>query len=206
MRNEAKVAHIIALALVAIPENSKNLRRSLERDDRLRTDRIKIVSQGNQPCGQSGNKADLHGKVRLIRQLTSETVRGKLAFHIQTVLGKVSGKLVVQGLLFADAVSVSTGGKQNNVHPYVFRDQGVVRRLVSIAQCHDQLVTACWSTIRESRESNPHSLNANLQQGIFLRKNLECTTHHPRAAGNIPVDGPVTFGYNESPVWAMSML
>jgi len=49
------------LALVVVPENLKNLRRSLERDDRLRSVRIEIMSW------EDDSEVHLHGKVCLIR-------------------------------------------------------------------------------------------------------------------------------------------
>ena len=40
---EDNVTHAVMLALVVIPENKENLRRGLERDDRLKRDEIKII-------------------------------------------------------------------------------------------------------------------------------------------------------------------
>ena len=52
----------------------------------------------------TGREPHLHRKVCLVRQLTRETVSRKLACHVQTVLSKVSSKLIVQRCLFARVV------------------------------------------------------------------------------------------------------
>ena len=52
-----KAAYIIILGPVAIPENLENLRRSLERNDGLRGNKIEIVSYGDQPRMANGSRA-----------------------------------------------------------------------------------------------------------------------------------------------------
>lgn len=77
-----KVTCVIPLALVIVSEDLENLGRGLKRDNGC----LRYVRQ----------KAHLDCEVRLVRQLTIENIRRELACHIQAVLGKVCGKLVIQ--------------------------------------------------------------------------------------------------------------
>jgi len=54
---------------------------------------------GTQPDSSVRKNVHLDGEVRLIRQPASETVRGKLAPHVQTVLDEKGAELIIQGFL-----------------------------------------------------------------------------------------------------------
>ena len=87
-----------------------------------------------------GQMVHLDGKVRLIAQPASKTVRGELVPHVQPVLNEVIAELFVQGFLSVHVVSDSHEGS-TTAFPYVFCNQGIVRGFLGITQSHDQLVT-----------------------------------------------------------------